>query len=193
VGAESGLLVASGVLGTVLATSAAAVVRKDHRGAFLPFLVSLLGVLSCGLALSYLLRIYRNPDGILLGIVFLLGIKGNDIVAYFVGSTLGRVRFLTVSPKKSLEGFLAAWIFGAVWFGGVAWLWPDRFFAWPLGAALGIILSLASQVGDLTESLLKRFHGVKDSSVLLPEFGGVLDLVDSFLYCGFLFWICLGG
>jgi phosphatidate cytidylyltransferase len=46
-------------------------------------------------------------------------------------------------------------------------------------------------MGDLSESLVKRFYSAKDSGMLLPEFGGILDLVDSFLYCGFVFWLFL--
>ena len=64
-------------------------------------------------------------------------------------------------------------------------------FPWPRGILLGIILSVASQVGDLSESLIKRYYQVKDSGILLPEFGGVLDLTDSFSYCGLLFWLFL--
>ncbi|MEM7235634.1 MAG: phosphatidate cytidylyltransferase, partial [Planctomycetota bacterium] len=85
---------------------------------------------------------------------------------------------------------LSALVFGGLWFAGAGWLRPETFFEWPLGFLFGIILAIASSLGDLAESLLKRYYQVKDSSSLLPEFGGVLDLIDSFVFSAFLFW-CL--
>ncbi len=125
------------------------------------------------------------------GFFFVLGVKGNDIAAYFTGRAIGRHTFLKVSPKKTLEGCAAAVIFSAVWFVGASLLWPGRFFHWPQAILLGIIFSVTVQVGDLAESLIKRSCGVKDSAALLPEFGGVLDLIDSTIFSGFLFWSLL--
>ena len=54
----------------------------------------------------------------------------------------------------------------------------------------GVMVSLLTQLGDLTESLLKRAIGVKDSAALLPSFGGILDLIDSLIFAapfGFAF------
>ena len=116
------------------------------------------------------------------------GVKGTDIAAYLVGTAIGRHHFLKVSPGKTIEGSLAAVFFAALWFGGAGAALSEYFFEWFEGGALGIILAIASASGDLTESLIKRHYGVKDSGRLLPEFGGVLDLIDSFLFSAFLFW-----
>jgi phosphatidate cytidylyltransferase len=174
----------------------AAVFRQDPRSAFEPVLITLLGVLLFGFLFSYLLRVYQLPRGGLLAAIFLVAVKGNDIAAYFTGRSLGRLRFLKVSPKKTLEGCAAGLAFSALTLGMAAWLWPELFasgggttFPWPLAVLLGIILGFTSQVGDLSESLIKRFYQVKDSSRLFPEMGGVLDLVDSALFSGFFFWI----
>ena len=77
------------------------------------------------------------------------------------------------------------------WFCGAGYWLPEYFFEWPWAILFGIILSVSTQLGDLTESVLKRYYRVKDSASLLPEFGGVLDLIDSFLFSGFLFWCLL--
>jgi len=100
-----------------------------------------------------------------------------DIGAYFAGRRFGRRRLAPeVSPGKTWEGVLggvAACIPVAV--GGSFW------FSVPLGGFLVLCLAAvsASIVGDLTESLLKRFAGVKDSGTLFPGHGGVMDRIDS--------------
>ena len=190
-GTERSLLLAAGAAVLVPLAFATVIFRADHREGFQPLLATLLGVFLCGFFFSYLLRIYQHPDRTWVGLFFLLGIKGNDIAAYFVGMTMGHTHYLHVSPRKTLEGSLGALAFSVLWFGAGGALWPEALFPWPLGILLGIILSVASQVGDLSESLIKRYYAVKDSGVLLPELGGILDLIDSFLYCGFIFWAFL--
>lgn len=181
----------AGVAGLLLAAFAATVLRGEPRERFVPLLVTILGALLCGFLFSYVGRIYRHEHGIWLGVFFLLGVKGNDISAYFVGTRLGRRRWIAVSPKKTVEGCLGALLFSCTWFTCGALLAPFPLFPWPVGLALGAALSGAAQLGDLSESLVKRFYSAKDSGRVLPEFGGVLDLVDSFLYCGFIFWLFL--
>lgn len=181
-------LLAPGIAALLFAPFCCVVFRAEYEKRFQPLLMTILGGLLFGFLLSYLLRIYHQKDGILRGVVFLLGVKGNDIAAYLVGRAVGRIRFLKVSPKKTLEGCVAALVFSVIWFPGASWLWPESFFPWPWAIPLGIILSITTQVGDLSESLIKRCYQVKDSSSLIPEFGGILDLTDSVLFSGYLFW-----
>lgn len=165
--------------------------REDYRAGFPRLLEALLGMLLFGFLFSYLLRIYQEGSrevAIWRSAVYLLGIKGTDISAYLVGSTIGRHHFLKISPKKTLEGSLAGVLFGALWFTGAGLIREEFFFGWPQCILFGIILALASQLGDQTGSVIKRFYGVKHSGGLLPEFGGVLDLIDSFLFSAFVFW-----
>ncbi len=104
-----------------------------------------------------------------------------DSGAYFVGRAFGRHKISPrISPNKSLEGFAAAIVFGAL--GGAA---LGRFlfgWSWTFVASAGALLALAGIYGDLFESLLKRSSGVKDTSNLIPGHGGVLDRVDSLLF-----------
>lgn len=183
-----------GVALLVLGCFLGAIARSDFLAVFPRLLACLLGVVLFGLLFSYVLRIYHRgepKEALLRGLVFFLGVKGTDITAYLVGTAVGRTHFLKVSPGKTLEGSTAALLFSAGWFAGAGALWGEVFFEWPLGIASGIILALTSSLGDLSESLIKRYYRVKDSSSLLPEFGGVLDLIDSFLFSGFVFWCLL--
>jgi phosphatidate cytidylyltransferase len=108
---------------------------------------------------------------------FFVIVWAGDIAAYFVGLLFGRHKLAPhVSPGKSWEGAAAG--LGA---GGIAGLLaaPTFGLAGSGGLALGIVTSVAAQIGDLFESALKRRAGVKDSGVLLPGHGGVLDRFDA--------------
>lgn len=111
----------------------------------------------------------------------------SDIGAYFVGRAAGRHKLIpAVSPGKTVEGAIGG-IAATVL---IAWLYvlfvlrPAAHLALrPASIVLfGIVISVAAQLGDLSESLLKREAGVKDSSRLIPGHGGVLDRVDSLLF-----------
>lgn len=126
---------------------------------------------------------WERSGNVLIYFLFFL-VWMNDSAAYFVGSFFGKRRgIFKVSPNKSLEGyiggvivtFVVANIF-KVLAGG--WL-PINYIEINLSAAL---LSITAPAGDLIESLLKRRAGVKDSSKMIPGFGGILDIFDSVLF-----------
>jgi phosphatidate cytidylyltransferase len=185
---------APALLVAVVAFAALVVPRKDYAQHYQRFLESIFGVLVLGWLFSYHVRLYLDADGgPILAMVYFAGVKGVDVAAYLVGSKLGRHRFLAVSPKKTLEGCIGGALWGAAWFGALSYFRDPWLFPWPQGIAFGIILAVVSQLGDLSESLFKRMHGAKDSGFLLPEFGGVLDLIDSLLLTGALFWFLVNG
>ncbi|MEG1586183.1 MAG: phosphatidate cytidylyltransferase [Bacteroidales bacterium] len=104
----------------------------------------------------------------------------NDTGAYLVGSRIGKRRlFERISPKKSWEGFwggigfamLGGYLFSLIFTDLTIWQW----------VGFGAIVALFSTWGDLSESLLKRTIGVKDSGKMLPGHGGMLDRFDSVL------------
>ena len=117
--------------------------------------------------------------------------KASDVGGYFAGTLLGRKRIApAVSPKKTWEGT----ILGVLASAGVAGLLHDHLIGTPAFAAfLGLLFGLASFLGDLIESGLKRWAGAKDSAALLPEFGGALDLLDGILVAAPVAVICLYG
>lgn len=104
----------------------------------------------------------------------------NDTGAYLVGSRIGKRRlFERISPKKSWEGFWGGILFAML--GGFAF----SFFSADLSVlqwiGFGAVVAVFSTWGDLTESLMKRTIGVKDSGNMLPGHGGMLDRFDSVL------------
>jgi phosphatidate cytidylyltransferase len=109
-------------------------------------------------------------------------IMASDVVAFFVGNAWGR-RWLAphVSPSKTVEGALGG-LFGGVLGALVvrALGMPDLPLAHAIG--LGVLASALGIFGDLDESLLKRWAGLKDSGTLFPGHGGMLDRLDSLLF-----------
>jgi phosphatidate cytidylyltransferase len=112
----------------------------------------------------------------------LLVVWGADTGAYLVGVRYGRHKLAPrISPGKSWEGF---WGGLGLTFLLSAVAWPAlglKAGAWPSLALLTLLAALASVLGDLFESLLKRHACIKDSSDLIPGHGGVLDRLDSLL------------
>jgi phosphatidate cytidylyltransferase len=115
--------------------------------------------------------------------------KGSDMAAYIVGKAIGRHKLApTVSPNKTWEGSIAGLVAGAVLGMVVLNLWRARVGAESFDAltvapiiVISAAVTVAAQLGDLVKSAVKRWAGVKDSGRLLPEFGGALDMVDSFI------------
>jgi len=123
----------------------------------------------------------------------------SDTGAYAFGRTFGRHKLIpSVSPGKTVEGAIGGLATSML----IAWLYA-RFvlhpatsldFRWrPAGVLLfGALISIAAQIGDLAESLLKREAGMKDSSALIPGTGGVLDRIDSLLFVMPVAYVVLG-
>lgn len=122
----------------------------------------------------------RWSAGILLSIFATAWIS--DTTAYFTGKKIGKNKlFPRVSPKKTWEGAITAFISGIIAFLGLTELLSPGF---PLIHIIvtGIIISIIGQIGDLAESQLKRDSNVKDSSSVLPGHGGFLDRFDSIIF-----------
>ena len=135
-----------------------------------------------------------GPDSGLILLVFAIAVtKGTDVFAYFTGKFLGRHKWIPrISPGKTWEGLIGG-LLGA---GGIAlFIWyltgGERIFLWYYVFTFGIMLGFLSQVGDLAESVIKRSLDKKDSGQFLPEFGGVMDIIDSLLFTGPLIYFVL--
>lgn len=121
------------------------------------------------------------PQGLTCTLLAFLCIWAADIGAYTFGKSFGRTRLSDISPKKTVEGA----IFGVLASIAVAITgsWFLSWSGWPItGLALGSLIGIASLLGDLTESMMKRDAGVKDSGQLIPGHGGILDRADSYVF-----------
>jgi phosphatidate cytidylyltransferase len=178
----------------VLALIAVAIWRRGvARRPLLAVATTVLAVLYVGapLCFAYALRYHDYAVGRTAGaavVMFpILLTWASDIGAYAVGRLAGRRKLIpAVSPGKTVEGALGALVVTTL--AAVAY---ERLALRPLAqlaiapwwaAAFGLSVSLAAQLGDLAESLLKRDAGVKDSSHLLPGHGGILDRFDSLFF-----------
>lgn len=180
--------------GAALVTMVSTLFLKRPKEAIVDIAVTLLGMIYIGWFFSYFIfiRALTERGGYLL--FLMVTIWAFDVVAYFVGSKFGRHKlFPSVSPKKSIEGAIAGFIFcliAAGVFGHFAGF--DLTHSIILGAIIGVV----AQTSDLVESLIKRDAGVKDSSQLVPGHGGVLDRMDSFIFAApvvyyYLVWVIL--
>ncbi len=140
-------------------------------------LAGLLVLVPAWVGLARLLAFDGNRQGAALLFFMLLIVWATDIGAYFAGRRFGRRKLApAVSPNKTWEGVLGGTLLGlVVALAGAAWFHAPR----AAFVGLGLAVVVSSMVGDLTESMFKRYANVKDSGSLLPGHGGVLDRIDS--------------
>lgn len=145
---------------------------------------TILGMIYCGwfpLHLLFLrnLESTRFHDGLGFVVMMFIAILLTDTGCYYAGTHLGRHKLAPViSPNKTIEGSLGGVICAVIGAMVIGWYLG---LEWYLSLAAGLLCTAFAQIGDLSESLIKRDAGVKDSGDSLPGHGGFLDRCDSFV------------
>ena len=167
-----------------------------HEAA-LDFVISLGGFVYLGWIAGYMLDLRALKHGgwwvmVVFPVVWLA-----DSGAYMIGARYGTHKMLKrLSPKKSWEGFAAGVFIGTLYGGFFAFAYsrfgPLHLAIWQ-GLLLGFVLSSMTTLGDLGESMIKRFTGAKDSGSFLPGHGGAFDRIDSLIWAAVIgvLWIRL--
>lgn len=115
----------------------------------------------------------------------------SDTAQYYSGRAFGRRRLAErISPKKTVEGAMGGFVFGAL-FLAIAGRWWLPAVPVAVRAVLGATIVALGICGDLFESMLKRSAGLKDSSALIPGHGGILDRIDALLFAAPIYYIVL--
>jgi phosphatidate cytidylyltransferase len=184
--ASGGGWFAGDVAAAVLPASGAVIcgwlLLQPVTGTIADIAASIFGLFYLGFLPSYWIRLRDlEGPGLALTLLACFLIVATDIGSYVIGRRLGRHPLSPISPGKTVEGALggvvcsmAVGALGGTWIG---WTW-----GWLIGAVLGAVVAVFALVGDLTESMMKRDAGVKDSGDAIPGHGGVLDRIDSYLF-----------
>ncbi len=175
-GAAVALSISAGLVWTLLG-------RADFEQGLRDLGLALIGAWYVGVLLPYFIWLQavdaRGPWWVIL--VVAIGMAG-DTGGYVVGHTLGRHKLMPrVSPGKTIEGAIGI-VAASLLAGALAKLLILRQLTWPETVLLATVMGVIGQLGDLSESVMKRTFGAKESGWLFPGHGGVLDRIDSLLF-----------
>lgn len=160
--------------------------RNDSSQTIVGVSTALFGIFYVSWCFSFLIKLrfmegLGLPDGRWLVAFLLLVTKGGDIGAYTAGSLFGRHTLAPrISPHKTWEGTFGGLLFSLAAGAALKPVFPHVAMGHLL--ILSLLLGILGQLGDLSESMIKRDCQVKDSGALLPGMGGVLDVLDSLLF-----------
>ena len=184
-GAALAVTISAGLVWTLLA-------RPDFERGLADLGLALVGILYVGFLLPHFVLLHGLPLGPW-WVIFVIAIgMAGDTGGYAVGHLMGRHKLMPrVSPGKTIEGafgivaasLLAAAVCKLLFLGDLGW---------SEALLLALVMAIIGQLGDLSESVMKRTFGAKESGWLFPGHGGVLDRIDSLLFpVAFLYYYLL--
>ncbi|MFA5286856.1 MAG: phosphatidate cytidylyltransferase [Candidatus Omnitrophota bacterium] len=160
--------------------------RRKNSGAIVDISTTIFGIIYIAWFFSFLIKIRYLDGGLGLLASLLLITKSCDIGAYLIGSRFGKHPLIPrISPNKTIEGAIGGIIFSVLFALACKALLN---FGYLHLIAMGVGISILAQLGDLSESLIKRDCQVKDSGNIFPGMGGVLDQIDSLLFTAPVFY-----
>jgi len=159
------------------------------RDAYNKIAVHFLGIFFIALLFSYILLLRALPGGTKLLLLLVLVTWAGDTAAYITGTFAGKHALCPrISPKKTIEGSAGSLAAGTAAACAIGLLYEEQ-MSLTNCLLIGVGINLLNQFGELTESLIKRTFGVKDSGYIFPGHGGILDRIDSLLFAApFLFY-----
>jgi phosphatidate cytidylyltransferase len=195
------------VIGAILFVQIFRHTADDFRHTLTNVAANVTVVVYPGLFLSFIIRFneFAHSSGLIL--VFLCSVFFNDTMAYLAGGAYRLIRVaiakrngrdwsprvvLPVSPKKTVAGFIGGFVMAPIVLVAADRIFPEIIpGGWQAALVVGALVGVATIVGDLIESAIKRSATSKDSGALIPGRGGILDSVDSVLYAAPVFYYLL--
>lgn len=166
----------TGLVGAILALIALLCFKSSF---IIPRFMWMYSLVYMALGISSFYEVYATSQWLCFAMLVILWT--NDTLAYAVGSLIGKTKITSISPKKSLEGYIGGLIFSLI-----ASFLLNRNLELGLTAIqsviLGVVISITADFGDLLISKLKRLYDFKDSGRLIPGHGGIMDRIDSLIF-----------
>ena len=161
------------------------VIGSNMKTGISDIMITFFGICYITFFLSFIPLLYGIENGKYLIWFILIAAWGTDTCAYIIGIRFGKHKFSKISPKKSKEGCVGGTV-GAIIIGLIYAICLNKFANLQLSYLyVGLItglLSILSQIGDLSASSIKRTVNIKDFGNLIPGHGGILDRIDSIIF-----------
>lgn len=161
------------------------VILSSMKTTVYDIMISFFGIAYIIFFLAFIPLLYGLEEGKYLIWYIIIASWGTDTCAYFIGCKFGKHKFSKISPKKSVEGCIGGTV-GAVIIALIYTFCINKFASLEISyiyiSSITILLSILSQIGDLSASSIKRTVEIKDYGNLIPGHGGILDRIDSIVF-----------